>query len=95
MGYVARYNRIAMPRVVTIKRPEVVALIEEAAARMTGGNKTDAVALAMRFLLRQDTRAGSLFGAHFGSVRVREGVDLTAPVLDIMPDAETGAEVRR
>jgi hypothetical protein len=62
-----------MPNVVTIKRPDVVALIEEAAKRLTGGNKTQAVALAMRRLLDADTRGGSLFAAHPGSVRVREG----------------------
>jgi hypothetical protein len=59
------------------------------------GNKTEAVALALLRLLEQDARAGSLFGAHRGSVRVHEGVDLIAPVLDIEPDAETGREVER
>jgi hypothetical protein len=82
-----------MPRVVTINRPDVVALVEEAANRLTGGNKTEAVALAMRHLLDEDARGASLFGAHRGSVRVREGVDLTAPALDVTPDAETGREV--
>jgi hypothetical protein len=81
--------------VVTINRPEVVALIEEAAKRLTHGNKTEAVALAMRRLLEQHARAGSLFGAHRGSVRIREGVDLIAPALDVQPDAETGQEVER
>jgi hypothetical protein len=84
-----------MATVITINRPEVVALIEEVAKRMTGGNKTEAVALAMRRLLEQDARAGTLFGAHKGSVRVAEGVDLTAPSLDVVPDAETGWEVAR
>jgi hypothetical protein len=82
-----------MPTVVTINRPDVVALIEVAATRLTGGNKTEAVALAMRRLLDQDARKGTLFGAHRGSVRVREGVDLTAPVPDDLPDAETGREL--
>jgi len=81
--------------VVTINRPEVVALIEEAAKRLTHGNKTEAVALAMRRLLEQQAREGSLFGAHRGSVRIREGVDLIAPALDVQPDAETGQEVER
>jgi len=81
--------------VITINRPEVVALIEEAAKKMTGGNKTEAVALAMRRLLEQSARANSLFGAHHGSVRVHEGVDLIAPALDVEPDAETGVEVER
>lgn len=84
-----------MANVVTINRPEVVALIEEAAKRLTHGNKTEAVALAMRRLLEQHARAGSLFGAHRGSVRIREGVDLIAPALDVQPDAETGQEVER
>lgn len=84
-----------MATVVTINRPDVVALIERAAAQLTSGNKTEAVALGMRRLLEQETRAGSLFGAHQGSVRVSEGVDLTAPALDVRPDAETGAEIAR
>jgi hypothetical protein len=58
-----------MVNVVTINRPDVVALIEEAADKLTGGNKTEAVALAMRRLLEQSARAGSLFGAHRGSHR--------------------------
>ena len=53
-----------MAHVITINRPDVVALIEEAAARVTGGNKTAAVALAVRRLLDGESRAGSLFGAH-------------------------------
>ena len=84
-----------MANVVTINRPEVVALIEEAAKRLTHGNKTEAVALAVRRLLEQHARAGSLFGANRGSVRIREGIDLTAPALDVQPDAETGREVER
>jgi hypothetical protein len=84
-----------MATVVTINRPEVVALIEEAARKLTDGNKTEAVALGMRRLLDQSGRRGSLFGAHRGSVRVREGVDLIAPALDVEPDAETGKEVER
>jgi hypothetical protein len=84
-----------MANVITINRPEVVALIEEAARRLTRGNKTEAVALAVRRLLDDNARAGSLFGAHRGSVKVREGVDLLAPALDVEPDAETGREVER
>ena len=82
-----------MASVVTINRPEVVALIEEAARKLTRGNKTEAVALAVRRLLDENARAGSLFGAHRGSVKVRDGVDLLAPALDVEPDAETGREV--
>lgn len=84
-----------MPNVVTITRPEVIALIEEAAKKLAGGNKTQAVALAMRRLLDEDARSGSLFGAHRGSVRIREGVDVTAPALDVDPEAETGREIER
>jgi hypothetical protein len=86
---------ILMANVITINRPEVVALIEEAARKLTHGNKTEAVALAVRCLLDENARAGSLFGAHRGSVRVREGVDLLEPALDVEPDAETGREVER
>ena len=84
-----------MANVVTINRPEVVALIEQAARKLTRGNKTEAVALAMRRLLEAEARASSLFGAHQGSVQVRDGVDLTAPSLDVVPDAETGREIER
>jgi hypothetical protein len=80
---------------VTINRPDVVSLIEEAAAKLTDGNKTEAVALAMRRLLDHEGRAGSLFGAHSGSAKVREGVDFVAPALDVQPDAETGREIDR
>jgi hypothetical protein len=73
----------------------VVLLIEEAAQRLTGGNNTEAVALAMRRLLDQNTRMGSLFGAHRGSVRVHEGADLIASMLDVEPDAQTGREIER
>jgi hypothetical protein len=84
-----------MATVVTINRPDVVELIEQVAQRLTGGNKTEAIALAMRRLLEQNAREGSLFGAHRGSVRVRAGVDLIAPALDLQPDAATGREVNR
>jgi hypothetical protein len=84
-----------MANVVTINRPDVVALIERAATKLTRGNKTEAVALALRRLLETESRAGSLFGAHPGSVRVRDGADLTAPILDDVPEAETGREIDR
>jgi hypothetical protein len=84
-----------MAHVVTINRPDVVALIEQAAQKLTHGNKTEAVNLAMRRLLESDARVGSLFGAHRGSVHIRDGVDLTEPVLDTVPDAETGRELVR
>ncbi len=84
-----------MPSVVTINRPDVVALIEQAADKLTGGNKTEAVSLAMRRLLDQHARAGRLFGAHPGSVRVRADVDLVTAGLDDVPDAATGRELAR
>ena len=84
-----------MPNVVTISRPDVIALIEEAANKLTRGNKTEAVSLAMRHLLDREARTGSLFGAHRGSVRIRDGVDLIAPALDVEPDAESGREIER
>jgi hypothetical protein len=80
-----------MAVVVTINRPDVVAHIEALANRLTGGNKTEVVALALRNLEQRDLRSGSLFGAHPGSVTVREGVDLTAPILEDAMDAERGA----
>lgn len=53
-----------MARVITINRLDVVALVEQAANKLMDGNKTEAVALAVRRLLEQEARAGSLFGAH-------------------------------
>jgi hypothetical protein len=82
-----------MASVVTINRPDVVALIEAAAARLTEGNKTEAVALAMRRLLDLDARTGTLFGRHRGSVRIADGVDLIAPIFEGETDAETGREL--
>jgi hypothetical protein len=84
-----------MPNVVTITRPDVIALIEKAAKKLARGNKTEAVALAMRCLLDEDARAGSLFGAHRGSVVIRQGVELIPPALDVEPDAATGREIER
>ncbi len=40
-----------MPNVLTITRPDVIALIEKTAKKLARGNKTEAVALAMRRLL--------------------------------------------
>jgi hypothetical protein len=81
--------------VVTINRPDVVALIEKAADEITGGNKTELVATAVRRLLAENARTQSLFGSHPGSVKVRRGGDLTRPVLDERMDAESGHEIRR
>jgi hypothetical protein len=84
-----------MANAVTINRPDVVALIETAAKKLTNGNRTEAVAMALRRLLERQARAGSLFGAHPGSVRVCEDVDLTGPALDVEPDAQSGRETDR
>jgi hypothetical protein len=77
-----------MANVVTINRPDVVALIEKAAGELTGGNKTEALAMAVRRLLNENARAGTLFGAHRESVQVSEGVDLVASALDVEPGKE-------
>jgi len=84
-----------MANVVIVNRPDVVALIERAANSLTHGNRTAVVALALRRLLEEDAQAGSLFGAHRGSVRVGEGVDLTQRVLDADPDAAPGRALER
>jgi len=84
-----------MASVVTINRPDVVALIEKAAEAMTGGNKTELVATAVRRLLDEAARTEPLFGAHPGSVRIRSDVDLTQPAIDPLTDAESGRETRR
>ena len=59
---------------------------EAAARREARWREFDAAALAVIL---------SLFGARRGSVRVRRGVDLSAPALDVESDAETGREVDR
>lgn len=84
-----------MVSVVTINRPDVIDLIADAARKLTGGNKTKAVAMAMRALLEKNERVGSLFGTHPGSVICHENYDPFAPALDVVPDAETGAEIDR
>jgi len=81
--------------VITISRPELVALIETAAKYLTDGDTTEVVALAVRHLLARRTPSSTLFGAHEGSVRTAEGADLIAPSLDVVPDAEAGREIER
>ncbi len=80
-----------MATVVTINRPDVVGLIESLAARLTSGNKTEVVAMALRNLQVREARSGSLFGAHPGSVSVRDGVDLVAPVIEDEMDVDGAA----
>jgi hypothetical protein len=70
-----------MASVVRIRCLDVVALIERAADKITGGDTTDVVAIAVRRLLAENEPTQSLFGSHPGSVRVRRGVDLLRPVL--------------
>lgn len=84
-----------MASVVTINRPDVVALIEKAADAMTGGNKTELVATAVRRLLDEAARTKPLFGANPGSVKIRGGVDLTQPVIDPDTEAASGREIHR
>ena len=43
-----------MVHMATVSWPDVVALVEEAANRLTGGNKTEAVSLGMRKLLAEE-----------------------------------------
>ncbi len=52
------------------------------------GNNTELIALALCNLDQQNARVGLLFGANSGSVTVRDGVDLTMPILDDAMDAE-------
>jgi hypothetical protein len=86
-------RKCGVPVTITIDDPSIVALIEAAADRFTAGNKTEVVVLALRCLLEQDPRVGTLFGVNRGSVWVREGVDLTKPSFDELTDAETGREL--
>jgi hypothetical protein len=60
---------------------------------MTRENKTGPVDPRMRRVVDREARVRSLSGAHPGSVRVKPGVDLIEPVLDVVPDAETGREL--
>lgn len=90
-----------MPRVVTINRPDVIALIEQVAALKTGGNKTEAVALALRALLDAEppSEVPSLFGCCKGMIEIVEGYDLTEPMFTDEEveqfDCMTGAELLR
>ena len=83
-----------MPKVVTISRPDVIALIEEAAKKLARATRTGGC-LSHAASLGPDARAGSLSEAHRGSIRVREAVDLIVPALDVEPDAETGREIEQ
>ena len=67
----------------------------KAVSKLADGNKTEAVAPAGNARRDGSARVGSLFGAQPGSVRVRDGIDLIAPALDVEPDAERGREVER
>lgn len=85
-----------MSTALTIDHPVILDLIEQAANRLTGGDKTAAIALALRRLLEREERAAEpLFGCLRGSVQVADGVDLvTASGFDEgLTDAETGREL--
>ena len=82
-----------VPKVVTIRRPDVVTLIDTVADKLTAGNRTEALALALRRLLEHDARPGSLFGAHPRSVRISDGVDVVDPILSDELDSQTGREL--
>lgn len=86
-----------MPRVVTINRPDVIDMIERVAARETGGNKTEAVALAMRRMLDPAERTGTPFGCGKGLVTFLDEFDLTEPTFSPEEaeswDASTGTEL--
>jgi len=84
-----------MTDILTISSPDVVALVEKAANQLTGGDKTEVVAIAVRRLLDASTEVRPLFGAHRGSVTARKDVDLTEPVFDDELDSETGNEITR
>lgn len=83
-----------MIRIITIDSPELIALIEKAAEKLTKGDKIEAITLAMRGLL-DESRTDSLFGAHRDSVSVRAGVDVTAPSLDILCGSENDQDIDR
>jgi hypothetical protein len=82
-----------MPKIVTIRRPDVVTLIGRVADELSAGDKTEAVALALRRLLEHDARSGSLFGAHPGSVRISEGGNVVDPILSDELDSQTRREL--
>ena len=82
------WGRASVAASVTIDRSDVVARIAALAARLTGGDKTALVSLALPRLERDGGRSGSLFGVLPGSLVVCEGVDLTAPVLEDRMEAE-------
>lgn len=53
-------------------------------------DRSAAMALTSPRLPDRHARSSSLFGAHAGSVRMRDDVDLIASALDDELDAETG-----
>jgi hypothetical protein len=84
-----------MPNVVTITRPDVIALIEKAAKSWLAATSQ------RRSLWRCDGCWTRTPGRNLcsrlprGSVRIREGVDLIAPTLDVQPEADTDLEIRQ
>ena len=59
------------------------------------GSTQDAKSLAMRACSIRARGTAPYLARIRGSVVVRPGVDLLAPVLDVEPDAETGREIDR
>jgi hypothetical protein len=59
-----------MSVVATINRPDVASLIDRAADKLTGGSKTEAVAMAMQRLPDSQESTGSMFGMLRGTVRL-------------------------
>jgi hypothetical protein len=53
--------------------------------------KASPVGRATTLKEERNRRSGSLFGSHRSSVTVRDGVDLTAPILDDAMEAECDA----
>ena len=84
-----------MAKMVTINRPDVVALIEEAANKLNNGNKTEAVALAIRPLLEENARAGSFFGGHRDRCECEKAWTSERRLSMSRPDAETAREIER
>ena len=77
----------------TISRPEVIALIEEAAKNLIRDQQDRGGCLSHAASLGPGCVGVPLFEAHRGPVRVRQGVDLIAPTPGVEPDAETGREI--
>jgi len=81
------------PAVIKNNHDDGVASIETAPNRLADADRTGGVAAAVPHRSEDSARFGTLFGANPGSVRVRDGVDLIAPALEDLPEAEAGQEI--